>query len=137
MKKLILVLVLLLTILSTTWADDDKVSLVKEYTDVPIELRGTWYTLSFSTDEGETADDSNRPLILATQFYLCTVYYNDRIVKAELFTHKYGPSYFLYSEDKGVVYIIVFYKEAPDTPVVYMMKNDVEQFRSCVKIVKI
>ena len=137
MKRLILILIFLITILSASWADNNKVSLVKEYTDVPVELRGAWHALSFSVDEGETVEGASGTIIFATQFYLCTIYHNDRIIKTELFSHEYGPSYFLYSEDKSIMYMVVFYKETPDTPVLYMIKDDEEQLRCCIKIVKI
>lgn len=136
MKKLFLSLVLLITIGCSVWAVN-KVNFVKEYDGIPVELRGVWYSLNFSMDEGETEDTQYRPLFIASRVILATTYYSDRIMKTELYEHTYGPSYLLYSEEEGTVYLVVFYKELPDTPVVYMYKSGKEQFRSCVKIVKL
>lgn len=136
MKKFILVSLSIVLLCSFVWADQ-KVSLVKEYDEIPIELRGTWYTLQFSTDEGVTQDETYRPLLVVTQRYLGSKYYDDRIVRVELFSHRYGPSYFLFSEETNVFYMVIFYIESPDTPVVYMYKNGKEQYRSCFKIIRI
>ena len=138
MKKLLVVCLLLLVTLCSAWTKDkEEIKLLKEYTEIPVELRGTWYTLHYSTDEGKTDDTTYRPLLIATTVHLSSMYYSDRIIKAEKFQHPYGPAYLLYSEEQGITYLVAFYKEVPSTPFVYMYKDEVEQFRSCVKIIRI
>ena len=134
MKKFIFISLSIILLYSFVWADNEP---IKRFDDIPTELRGTWYSLEFSTDEGATQDETYRPIIKASQFYLSTLYYSDRIVRSEISNNILGSSYVLFSEDGISFYMVVFYKETPTTPIVYMFKNGKEQFRSCVKIVKI
>lgn len=134
MKKFILISLSIILLCSIVWADS---SPIKRFDNIPSELRGTWYSLEFSTDEGTTQDETYRPLIKASQFYLTTAYYSDRIIRSEMSNNMLGSSYVLFSEDEISFYMVVFYKEAPATPIVYMFKNGIEQYRACVKIVKI
>lgn len=140
MKKLIAVFILLLSVAllflfsSGLFAEPKTLNL---YSEIPFELRGTWYSLWFSEDQGKTEDTKYQPLFAVDSDTIATVHYVDYIISAEKFQFKEGIGYALYSEDNITTYLVMFYPDTEDLPVVYIFKNKIEQCRSCIKIVKI
>ena len=136
MKRLTVVIVFLFIVICSAWAVE-KAKLIKTYSEIPYELRGTWYSLFFSVDKGETSDEEYKPLLTVDRSSITTAYYTDRIVKTEKYDGIDSKAFLFYSEEEGVKYLLIYYQELPDMPILYMYKGEEEQFRSCVKIIKI
>ena len=140
MKKLTAVFSILLTVTflflfsSSLFAEPKSINI---YTEIPFELRGTWYSLWFSDDQGKTEDKTYQPLFVVTRKMLGSQYFSDFIVSAEKLQFNEGIGYALYSEDKMTVYLVMFYTETGDLPIVYVFKNKKEQYRSCIEIKRI
>ena len=140
MKKLISVFILLLSVVllflfsSGLFAEPKTLNL---YSEIPFELRGTWYSLWFSEDQGETEDTKYQPLFAVDSDTIATVHYVDYIISAEKLQFNEGIGYALYSKDNVTVYLVMFYTDTGDLPIVYVFRNKKEQCRSYIKIVKI
>ena len=134
MKRLIITFIILLSVSLCLFAEPKTLNL---YTEIPFELRGTWFSLSYSEDQGKTEDDTYRPLLVVTRTMVGSAYYSDYIISAEKFQFKEAIGYALYSEDNVTTYLVMFYPDTEDLPVVYIFKNKIEQCRSCIKIVKL
>lgn len=134
MKRLIITFIILLSVSLGLFAEPKTLNL---YSEIPFELRGTWYSLWFSEDQGKTEDTKYQPLFAVDNDTIATVHYVDYIISAEKLQFNEGIGYALYSKDNVTVYLVMFYTDTGDLPIVYVFRNKKEQCRSCIKIVKI
>lgn len=134
MKRLIITFIILLSVSLCLFAEPKTLNL---YSEIPFELRGTWYSLWFSEDQGETEDTKYQPLFAVDSDTIATVHYVDYIISAEKLQFNEGIGYALYSKDNVTVYLVMFYTDTGDLPIVYVFRNKKEQCRSYIKIVKI
>lgn len=137
MKRLITTLCLLISFSLCLFAEPEVIS---TSTKIPFELRGEWYSLSYSEDLGQTEDRNYRPVFRVTRdtvIYQSPVF-TDKIVCVQKFSFNKNNNigYALHSEDDITIYLVLFYKDTGGLPIVYIFKDKQEQCRILVNIVK-
>ena len=107
------------------------------YTEIPVELRGTWLSLSYTEDQGETKEYAKGPIYNAVEDSVNNNSYSDKIISAEKFLLDGRVGYALYSEDRITVYIILAHPDNENYFVLILFENKIERFRSIIKIAKL
>lgn len=137
MKRLITTLCLLISFSLCLFAEPEVIS---TSTKIPFELRGEWYSLSYSENRGETEDKTYKPVFRVTKDTVISRSYIliDKIVSVQKFSFNKNNNigYALYSEDGVTVYLVLFYADLGGLPLVYIFKDTKEQCRMLINIVK-
>ena len=79
MKKLIVLFIIVC--ISTLLFAGPKV--INVFNEIPPELRGVWYSVSYSEDQGKTVDPTYRPLFSVTSNMVSSSFYSDTIEETE------------------------------------------------------
>jgi hypothetical protein len=114
MKKLIMVLILLVTLTSMTFAKEEPV--VETFGDLPQSLRGAWTSAE--------QDSYNEFLFLATSRTISNQYGVTEIKGVEKQTSKDGGfMYIIFTADKKILFFLVFQKDYLHSPVLAVYKD--------------
>lgn len=133
MKKITTILCLLLLFSLCLFAEP---KIIGTSTEIPPELTGTWFSLSYSEDQGKTQDYKYEPIFNVTTDSIVSSDFTDKIISVEKFRLDKSTGYILHSEDKETIYVVVFYPDTGNLPLVYIVQNKKEQCRILVNIVK-
>ncbi|HPP94525.1 MAG TPA: hypothetical protein PKX79_03980 [Spirochaetota bacterium] len=111
-----------------------KDTLLKSYTEVPQELRGVWYSVTYSEDKGVNTNYTKRPLCSVTRTIISTAYSSLVITAVDKHKIKGDLVYAIFTEDPTRKFLIVCSGGDIRVPILYGMENDEETFRSLIDI---
>ena len=136
MKKLVIILCLLFSFSLCLFAEPE---IISTSTKIPFVLRGEWHSISYSDTLGETEDKAYKPVYRVTSDTIIShsQIAVDKIVCVQKFSfNNTNIGYALYSEDDVTTYLVLFYADTCGLPIVCIFKNEKEQCRMLIHIVK-